>query len=78
MRLILLCVVLLGIPSLVSGADAPSVWLPRVASTRQVTKNVVTEGVGACAGGACQVKKSVLVKKEIVQTQRVRRIRFWR
>jgi hypothetical protein len=70
-----LFVMILGMSSLVNGADAPSVWLPRVTTTKVVTKSVLKTTVGGCAGGVCSLQKS----KEVVQTRnRVSRFRVWR
>lgn len=75
MRFVLLFVALFLTPSLVSGAEPPSVWLPRVTTTKVVTKSVLKATVGGCAGGVCSLQKS----KETVQTKnRVSRFRIRR
>ena len=61
--------------SLVSGADVPSVWLPRVGTTRVVVKQAVREAARSCTGKGCMVQKSVTVKRE---SNRWVRLRFWR
>jgi hypothetical protein len=56
-----LFVALFLIPSLVSGAAPSGIWLPRVATTKVVTKTVVREAArGVCGEKGCSQKIEVV------------------